>query len=440
MSSQHVSQSLGERLNQARALDVSGQSVQAALMYSAILRDYPDHAEATIRMAQFAMTSGQVARGLELLGNIATKHPENGQLTVELAIAQADAGDLKSAIGTLEAAVVRLPDFYKGWLLLGEFRDAAGDGSGALHARFQAVTRARRAGAWKDQETTPPALMNSVLCAIEQVRSRRREIYFASYDNLRRQHGANALKRVDRALAGHLREWDATPADPRQRPKFLYFPDIPCVPYHDPYLQPWAEKLKAGYPILRTDALRVLDEDKQLPNFINFREGDSIETVLTGDGPRPAWEAFFFYRHGKRYDENHARCPRSSEILESLDLCRIRDEAPEILFSVLTPGTHIQPHHGVTNTRLVMHLPLVVPADCALNLVDVAEHHWKEGELVMFDDTFLHEAWNRSDSTRIILLMDCWNPHLTPEERMAIKQLIETISSLHLCDKPRERA
>jgi len=238
-------------------------------------------------------------------------------------------------------------------------------------------------------------------------------------------------------LAGYLREWDATPPDPRQRPKFLFFPDIPCPPYHDPFLQPWARRLEDAFPILREDALRMLDEDKQLPNFVDFKEGDPIENVLTGDGPRPSWEAFFFYRHGKRYDKNHERCPRTSELLESIELCRIADEAPEILFSVLTPGTHIQPHYGVTNTRLVMHLPLVVPPDCALNLIDAGEHHWKEGELVMFDDTFKHEAWNRSSSTRIILLMDCWNPHLTDVEKVAVKKMIETISALHLSEKPR---
>ena len=53
----------------------------------------------------------------------------------------------------------------------------------------------------------------------------------------------------------------------------------------------------------------------------------------------------------------------------------------------------------------------------------------------MFDDTFLHEAWNRSDQTRIVLLMDCWNPHLTAVEKLAVRHLIETITALHACDR-----
>jgi aspartyl/asparaginyl beta-hydroxylase (cupin superfamily) len=70
---------------------------------------------------------------------------------------------------------------------------------------------------------------------------------------------------------------------------------------------------------------------------------------------------------------------------------------------------------------------LVVPEQCALHLVDRGVHHWVEGELVMFDDTFLHESWNRSDSVRIIVLMDCWNPHLTTVEREAAKVVAPAI-------------
>ena len=81
-----------------------------------------------------------------------------------------------------------------------------------------------------------------------------------------------------------------------------------------------------------------------------------------------------------------------------------------------------------------MHLPLSVPAACALNVFGGGEHHWREGELVMFDDTYRHEAWNWSDSKRVVLLMDCWNPHLSPPERQAVQQLIETIAGFRRTD------
>lgn len=317
------------------------------------------------------------------------------------------------------------------WLALGELRANQGDRLGALQAWFQAVTRAQRAGQWLDSATTPSDQLDAVVHAIEQVRSRRRELYFGAYADLRRSHGADALARVDRALSAHLRESDGRPTDPRQRPRFFYFPELPSQPYLDPYAQPWARVVEDAYPAIRDEAIGLLREQSgPFEDFIRVRPGDRIDNYL--GGVNPAWEAFFFYRHGSRYDANHARCPVTSRVLDSVELCHIADHAPEICFSILKPGTHLLPHHGVTNVRVVMHLPLVVPAHCALNLVGVGEHHWREGELMMFDDTYRHEAWNRSDDIRVILLLDCWNPTLTDVERQAMTKLIETIGALHI--------
>jgi aspartate beta-hydroxylase len=158
--------------------------------------------------------------------------------------------------------------------------------------------------------------------------------------------------------------------------------------------------------------------------------GPKPANYLGGAAAQPAWDAFFFYRHAKRYDEHHARAPVTSALLESIELCRVRHQAPEILFSVLRPQSTIMPHYGVTNTRLVFHLPLLVPPDCALNVVDRGTHAWREGEPMMFDDTYLHEAWNRSDHVRVILLMDCWNPHLSDAEKHAVRLLVEAIDAI----------
>jgi aspartate beta-hydroxylase len=339
----------------------------------------------------------------------------------------------KQAAVTIEALLARSPGESVAWLMLGQVREGMGESAPALRAYFNAVTRAQRNGQWIDEASTPPQLLSAVLHAVERVRNGRRELLFDIIDETREAHGAAAVARVDRALRGYLREWDSTPVDSRQRPKFFFFAGLPNTPYHDPYLQPWARQLRAAFPEIREEAVRVVEEDRRLPNFIpdNLR----VEDFVSGVGSAPSWEAFFFYRHGQRYDGNHARCPKTSAVLESIDLCRIEDQAPEILFSVLKPGSHINAHHGVTNVRLVIHLPLVVPTDCALNLVDRGKHHWREGQLVMFDDTYLHEAWNRSEKARIVLLMDCWNPHLTRTERTAVRRIVETITSIQLADR-----
>ena len=143
--------------------------------------------------------------------------------------------------------------------------------------------------------------------------------------------------------------------------------------------------------------------------------------------PRASWDAYFFYRHGQRQDDSLARCPKTAAVLNAIALCHVERQAPEVCFSVIRPQSTIVAHYGVTNTRLVMHLPLIVPPGCALNIIGVGEHHWQEGEPMMFDDTYQHEAWNPTDAPRLILLMDCWNPHLTAPEKQAVKQLVEAI-------------
>ena len=109
--------------------------------------------------------------------------------------------------------------------------------------------------------------------------------------------------------------------------------------------------------------------------------------------------------------------------------CRCRDvpgHGPEVLFSVFTPGTHLLPHQGVTNSRVVGHLPLIVPGQCALQ-VGGELHEWQEGRVVVFDDTYEHEAWNRSEQTRVVLIFDLWNPYLTEAERAAVTDIVVEI-------------
>jgi aspartate beta-hydroxylase len=247
---------------------------------------------------------------------------------------------------------------------------------------------------------------------------------------MRSAHGPQAMQRVERALTGYLGDWDATPPDPTQRPKFFYFPDLPIGPYHDPYLQPWCRTLQEAWPEMRREALDLLREDSNFEDFFGLAPGQKAPDYVGGDAEHPSWDAFFFYRHAVRYDDHHVRAPITSALLESVELCRVRNQAPEVLFSVLRPQSTIMPHHGVTNTRLVFHLPLIVPEDCALDVMGHGEHAWQEGRPMMFDDTYRHGAWNRSGRTRTILLMDCWNPHLTDPEKEAVKLVVEAIDGI----------
>jgi aspartyl/asparaginyl beta-hydroxylase (cupin superfamily) len=121
-------------------------------------------------------------------------------------------------------------------------------------------------------------------------------------------------------------------------------------------------------------------------------------------------------KDGVRVNRHLARCPRTAALLESAPLADVPGQAPTAFFSMLQPKTRIPPHTGVTNTRLVCHVPLVIPPSCGFR-VGAETRSWEPGKAWVFDDTIEHEAWNESDQPRYILIIDLWNPYLTEAER-----------------------
>ena len=97
------------------------------------------------------------------------------------------------------------------------------------------------------------------------------------------------------------------------------------------------------------------------------------------------------------------------------------------MYSLLKPATRIPPHTGVTNVRLVTHLPLVVPPGCGFR-VGNDTREWIEGKAWVFDDTIEHEAWNESDRLRVVFIFDIWHPHLAPAERAMITALMKGLN------------
>ncbi|HEU4459721.1 MAG TPA: aspartyl/asparaginyl beta-hydroxylase domain-containing protein [Methylibium sp.] len=407
----------------------SGEVVQAELLFIKALEVMPSHRESLLALAGLASDRADIERALAFLRRAQVDAPADLELALRHAHGLGMAGDLSTAQQVLESALKAGarsdPHLPLAWLALAQSRQSLGDTDGSARAFNQALQQARRRGQWVDDASTPPQLRAFVLQAREAAAHVRKRIVRASYEAVRREHGDAALQRVDRGVADLLGDIVALPAGTAQRPKSLYIPDLPEEPYLEPSLQPWAAALTDAYPAIRREAMALLASGERLPSFMP--SGDLSH--LSGPAGQLAWDAFFFYRHGQRYDNNLARCPATSAALESVELFRIEGEAPEICFSVLAPHTTIKPHFGVSNARVVMHLPLIVPEGCALNLLAVGEHRWQEGRLVMFDDTYEHEAWNRSEHPRVVLLMDCWNPHLTAVEKQAIKHVLEAVRS-----------
>ncbi|MFL6591594.1 MAG: aspartyl/asparaginyl beta-hydroxylase domain-containing protein [Luteimonas sp.] len=346
-----------------------------------------------------------------------------------LAMCQVAAGDLAAAILTFQAGLARMPDDFSSRLAYAECLDRAGDSSAALPEYFRAVHEAQRRGRWLNDATTIPALRARVQRAMNRIDQGRQALFERVLQPHIDTFGRDAMARVAEALHVYLGSRRPPARDPRQQPKFFWMPGLAPTPFY-PRL-PWYDGLEAAASCIKEELDAVLNAERELVPFLVIDDQNAEEDYLGGDPHSRAWDAFFFYRHGQQYTGQHTACPRTSAALEDVPLTRIAGHAPEVLFSLLAPRTHIKPHYGVTNTRVVTHLPLVIPAgDCKL-VVGGIEHAWNAGRCVTFDDTFLHEAWNRTDERRVVLILDTWNPDLAPEECVALKDLVERIGEFN---------
>jgi aspartate beta-hydroxylase len=415
-------------LNSARELVRQGRDDEAARAYSKLLDAIPDQVEALNFLALHAMRQGQLARALELLERADRHHPADLATQMNLGSAREAAGDLEGARAAFQRAVKVDPQRPVVRLHFGHALEKLDRQHEALLAYFRAIADAQKQGYWLNASTTAPAVLDRVRHAMRFVQAGRRSMFEAVLEPLVERHGAAALDRTRDSLAIYLGGRPGAPVDMRQKPSILFFPGLPATPYFERELFPWMGEFERQTDAIRAELKGVLPRADGRERV--FTTDTEEQAGLSGSQGAPGWDGFYFYRHGARRDENRERCPRTAAALEVLPLVRIREHAPEIMFSVLTPGTHILPHRGVTNTRVVCHLPLIVPEDCAL-VVGGKAHHWREGQGVVFDDTFEHEAWNRGSRTRVVLIVDVWNPHLTSAERDAVTALVEAIGDFN---------
>ncbi len=415
-------------LAEAKDLLRQGRIDDAERMFEQVLGQSPRDIEALNAVALAALRKSDARRALALLEQAVALQPAEPMSHYHLGRARAAVGDAQGSLAAHGTAVKLRPAFYAARLHYAAALDAQGRGTAAAAEApvhyLRALQDAQSQGQWLDPATTPRSLQPMVARAVLCVREAGKAMCARLLEPLRAKYGPAGLARVDQAVRIYVREAAPEYPDPRQQPTFFYLPGLPTTAYFDRALFPWIPALEAQTDAIRAELQALLPAARGRERVFTSEEIENVN--LRGIGTTPTWNGYYFFRYGVRRDENHQACPATSAALAGVDLCHIRDHGPEVLYSVFTPGTHLLPHRGVTNTRLVAHLPLVVPPDCALN-VSGEVHAWQEGQVVVFDDTFEHEAWNRSDRVRVILLMDIWNPHLTEVERAAVADLVAAI-------------
>jgi aspartyl/asparaginyl beta-hydroxylase (cupin superfamily) len=181
---------------------------------------------------------------------------------------------------------------------------------------------------------------------------------------------------------------------PLQYPAY-YIPGVPARTFYDPAEFEWVRPLEESFSTIKKELLDVLAAD-----------GAGFKAYLSESQQRLAgWNTFNLFFYGRRFEENCARCPKTTALLESLP----RFERDHIMFSALNPHARIPPHTGPMNGIIRAHLSMIVPPGCYIR-VGPDERTWEEGKVLVFDDSFEHEVFNHSDRVRIVLFMNFWHP------------------------------
>lgn len=184
--------------------------------------------------------------------------------------------------------------------------------------------------------------------------------------------------------------------------------DVPNDPVLDPADFPFTATLRDNWRAIRDEAEAVARVPDDVPAL------DEISPDHAGIAPAGMWRSFFLWGYGYPVPENLARCPRTAALVEAIP------DLNSAFFSILKPGTHIPDHRGVTKGLITCHLGLIVPktGDCRMRVHDSIVR-WREGETLMFDDTYRHEVWNDSGETRVILLIQTKRPARFPGNLIA---------------------
>jgi len=237
---------------------------------------------------------------------------------------------------------------------------------------------------------------------------------------VRARHGGDRQRRVERCLdilMGKSRSFHS-------QPTWMYFPELPAIEFFERCDFPWLDAIEAASDDIRAELMSVLVADREgLQPYIDFPASMPLDQWRELNRSR-RWSAYFLWNQGQAIAGHLARCPIAARVLETAPRPRVAARAPTAFFSILDANTKIPAHTGVTNTRLTVHLPLIVPPGCGFR-VGATTREWEPGKAWVFDDTIEHEAWNTSDTPRAILIFDIWNPLLSAAERDLIATATE---------------
>jgi aspartyl/asparaginyl beta-hydroxylase (cupin superfamily) len=399
----------------ARAAEAwgKGRHEAAAQLLEALVESDPKHVAALNTLGMIALNLGDGRRAALWIERAAAAEPGTAPIWFNLFQAYDCAGEPERGLASLDRALTIDPDYLPAILMKADVLERLGRPSESL-ALYRAIIASGPSTA---------GLPEPALRAFERGQGRVRA------DDDRRAAALEApLAELQAAWPDADLDRARAYAEQRtgrrkvyvQQPVNGHFPYLPALEFFPRDHFPWLAGLEAATDEIRRELIAILDGGEA-----GFGPYVAFDPTLPANqwaelNHSRRWSAWFFWKDGERQDENCARCPATTALIEALPLLDLPAKGPTAMFSILDPHTRIPPHTGSSNVRTTIHLPLVVPPGCGFR-VGSQTRPFEPGQAWAFDDTIEHEAWNDSDEPRAILILDVWNPLLTEAERAAVR-------------------
>ncbi|MGV8922120.1 MAG: aspartyl/asparaginyl beta-hydroxylase domain-containing protein [Thermomonas sp.] len=392
-----------------------GRWEQAETFWAQVFALDPRHPQALYSLGVHAFKRGELGKSLQFLQAAHASAPGDPSVLLALSVVLREQGDSAGELRAIEASLAADPYFLPALLAKAAHLELHGQPKAATATYRNALKVAPPESHW------PPALRDQLL------------------------HGRACVERLGNALAGFLADrTDAglsalTPSEAERwreasaimsgqaQPypavcSTLQVPRLPAIPFHERSAFPWVAALEACTDAITAELRAVMDEAQgDFQPYIAYQPGTPVNQWLELNHSK-RWSSYFLWQNGQPVKEHLERCPETAKALAAVGMASIGGLCPNAMFSVLAPHTHIPPHHGETNARLVVHLPLIVPDKCRYR-VGFEHRKWTIGETLIFDDSIEHEARNDSDELRVVLIFDVWNPLLSPGDRDMVQRL-----------------
>lgn len=376
-----------------------------------------------LQAAERAIAARDAAAALGLLAQAESVAGPSERLNMLRAIAFRTAGNLVAAIAAFDDILDAQPYNFMALLSKGTILEQMGNRDDAVDVYRNVIKIA------PPDDHLPPPAVRQLAAARNLVAATSAELQANLLDavaDIRRDLGDGDLRRFDEALgifAGVRKPFV-------HEPLFFHYPQLPAIPFYDRQLFPWLEELEGATDTIVSEMLPALANASasELAPYIQYPKGVPVNQWVDLNHSTD-WTSYFLWKDGDLQVRAKEQNPETFAVLDRLPLCDLPGYSPTVVFSVLQARTHIPPHTGSTNVRLLAHLPLLLPGPARFR-VGNETRAWRIGEAWAFDDSIEHEAWNDADQQRVILILDVWNPLLSEAERLLVSRMLQAFKTL----------